>query len=233
MNIMSNIKIFLTFLAIIAIFSTNTFAAKIAKSDVENFAKTYLKDHIETPTNGKISIKVAKIDPRIKLKDCKTNLTANIPENFNGRNVNIKISCADSIPWHIYLAAKIKTIIPVVVAKKSISKGTLLDSSNLAIAYIDTYKVRGAYLDDLTKIAGSKAKKKITKNHLITLKNTCTVCKGSSVSIIAKSPTFTIKTNGEALSSGNIGDQVSIKNKQSGKVITAQVNAINKVVINL
>ncbi|MCJ8320766.1 MAG: flagellar basal body P-ring formation protein FlgA [Colwellia sp.] len=230
---MSNIKIFITFLAITTVFSSNTLAEKITKSDIENFAKAYLKAHLDTPTNGKISIKVAKIDPRINLKDCKTNLNANIPENFNGRNVNIKISCADSIPWHIYMAAKVKTMIPVIVAKKSISKGTLLDKTNLTITYIDTYKIRGTFLDDLNKVAGSKAKKKITKNHLITLKNTCSVCKGSSVSITAKSAIFTIKTNGEALSSGNIGDQVRVKNKQSGKIITAQVNAINKVVINL
>ena len=145
---------------------------------------------------GNISIKIAKIDPRIKLKDCETNLKANIPQNFNGRNVNIKISCTDSIPWHIYLAAKIKTVIPVVVAKKLISKGALLDSSNLTIAHLDSYKIRGTFLNDLSKVVGSKAKKKITKNDLITLKNTCSVCKGSSVSITAKSSTFTIKTRG-------------------------------------
>ena len=230
---MSNIKIFLAFLVLSLVYSTEAHPAKLLNTEIERFARSYLNEHLDTPSNGKISIKIAKIDPRIKLKNCESNLKANIPQNFNGRNVNIKISCTDSIPWHIYLAAKIKTVIPVVVAKKSISKGALLDSSNLVIAHLDSYKIRGTYLNDLSKVTGSKAKKKITKNHLINLKNTCSVCEGASVSITAKSENFTIKTKGKALSSGNIGDQVKVKNQQSGKIITAQVNAINKVVINL
>ena len=35
------------------------------------------------------------------------------------------------------------------------------------------------------------------------------------------------------LNSGNIGDQIRVKNSRSGKTVTAQVNAINKVLINL
>ena len=230
---MNNIKVFLTFLAITTTFSAKIVAAVVDQSYIERFAKEYLEKHLDAPANGKLTIKVAKIDPRVQLNNCKTDLKANIPQNFNGRNVNIKISCADSTPWHIYLATKIKTIIPVIVAKKSINKGEMLTDSNITITYLDSYKIRGTFLNDLSKILGTKARRKITKDRIITLKNTCMVCKGSHVSIIATSTNFTIKTNGEALSNGNIGDQVNIKNKQSGKIITAQVNAINKVVINL
>jgi len=216
-----------------SIFSAKSHAEVMDNAIIERFAEKYVLNNINIPTDGKVVIKVAKIDPRVKFNVCQSDLTANIPENFNGRNLNIKINCADSTPWHTYLAIKIKKSIPVVVAKKAIAKGALLDESNIEIAFIDSYKIRGTYIQDTSLVFGSKAKKKISKAHTITGKNTCMVCKGEYVSIIAKSSTFTIKTSGKALSNGNIGDQINVKNKRSGKIITAQVNAINKVLINL
>jgi flagella basal body P-ring formation protein FlgA len=233
---MSNIKTFLTllpFLTLLATFMTKSHASNVEHRYIENFAAEYLKEQLDTSAKKKLTIEVTEIDPRIKLENCETHFDANIPENFTGRNISIKITCADSIPWHIYLTAKIKTVIPVLVAKKSISRGNLLDDSNMKISYIDSYKIRGTFIEDISKVSGTKAKRRITKNRLITLKNTCTVCKGSQVSIIARSKNFTIKTHGEALDSGNIGEQISVKNERSGKVITAKVKAINKVVINL
>jgi len=82
-------------------------------------------------------------------------------------------------------------------------------------------------------VIGSKAKRKISKGRAITRKNICMVCKGDNVSIIAHSKHFVIKTLGVALSNGSLGDQIRIKNVRSGKIISAKVKAINKVVINL
>jgi len=228
-----NMKIFLTLITIIATLLSKADATEVDNGYIENFAKETIQQHLINRAKGKVTIQVAKIDPRVKLSNCKNQLIANIPEKFNGRNVNVKISCTDPISWSIYLTAKITTVIAVVVAKKSISEGTLLDDSNITSTYIDSYKIRGTFVGDINKVKGTKAKRKIIKDHLITLINTCTVCEGSQVTIIAQSKQFTIRTNGEALESGNIGEQISVKNNRSGKVINARVNAINKVVINL
>tara|TARA_B110001469_G_scaffold120045_1_gene128165 strand:+ start:11612 stop:12313 length:702 start_codon:yes stop_codon:yes gene_type:complete len=233
---MSNIQVFLILLILLTLpasFITKSYAATVEHSYIENFAKQYLKEQLDTSATKKLTIDVTKIDPRIQLDNCESHFEANIPENFTGRNISIKITCVDVVPWYIYLTAKITTVIPVLVAKKSINKGNLLDASNMKITYLDSYKIRGSFIADISKVSGTKAKRRITKNRLITLKNTCTVCKGSHVAIIAQSENFTIKTNGEALDSGNVGEQISVKNKRSGKVITAKVKAINKVVINL
>ena len=61
----------------------------------------------------------------------------------------------------------------------------------------------------------------------------CLVCKGDSVTITAKSPNFIIKTQGIALSSGNLNKQIKVKNTRSGKVIRSKITAINQVVIHL
>jgi flagella basal body P-ring formation protein FlgA len=230
---MSNIKIFLTFLLFLTLFSSKSYSQAFDNSYIENFAKNYLQQQIEKPTDGKLSIKINKIDPRIKIKNCQSPLKANIPEINKSRNVNIKITCTDSTPWKIYLTAKVAITVPVVIAKQAIDKGTLLNRQNVTIAYRDSLKIRGTHINNLSQVIGSKAKRKITKGRSITRKNVCVVCKGDNVSIMAKSKNFLIKTQGIALANGSIGDQVKIKNSRSGKTITAKVNAINKVVINL
>ena len=200
---------------------------------IEAFAKKQLEEKITPPVNGKLAINIAKIDPRVIIKPCLTPLTANIPENTSRRNVNIKIICADSTPWQLYLTAKIERTFAVIVAINTIEKGVTLSENNIGIRYMETNKTSGQKLSDIKMVLGSKAKKRIGKNRLITQKNVCLICKGDAVTIIAKNQNFIVKTKGIALSSGNIHQQIRVKNTRSGRIITPKISAVNQVTIHL
>lgn len=230
---MSKLTSFSPILTLFAFVASNGHSTTFDSAYIENFAKKYIENHITIQAGTKTEILVARIDARIKIKPCDLPLTANIPQNNIRRNVNVKISCNDSTPWQMYLPAKIITSLPVLVANETITKGILLDSSNIEIQYLQKNKIRGERLTDAKPVYGAKAKRRITKGGAITSKNICLVCKGDSVTIVAQSKTFTIKTAGIALSDGAQGQQIKVKNKQSGKTITAQVETVNKVVINL
>lgn len=230
---MRNMKIFLTLLYLSFLITSVSFAETFDRSYIENLARKHLEAEYNTPSSGKISIKLSKIDPRININPCNSPLKVNIPEKTNSRNVNIKISCEDSTAWHIYLNGKVEIKVPVLVAKTQINKGSILDASNVYLIYQSSRKIRGTVLTDVNKVFGGKTNKRISKGKPINRNNICFVCEGEDITIIAKSDIFSIKTIGIALSDGNIGDQVKVKNKKSGRIITAQVNAINKVLINL
>lgn len=215
------------------LFSLTSYSTTWDKAYLETFAKEYLEEKLLPPVGGKISISIAHIDPRITIKPCQQKLIANIPENTASRNVNVKISCADSTPWKIYLPAKIEKTFPVIVASTTIEKGTTLSKGNISVQYLANNKIRGKKFTDITTILGSKSEKRIGKGRIINTKNVCLVCKGDSVTITAKSPSFIIKTQGIALSSGNLNKQIKVRNTHSGKVIRSQVTAINQVVIHL
>jgi flagella basal body P-ring formation protein FlgA len=200
---------------------------------IERLAKTTLETHFQVNDDEKISIKIASIDPRIQIQPCQGKLKANIPEKNSGRNVNVKISCDGSASWSMYLPAKIEITLPTLVAKKTISKGSVIDNHHIEIVYLSNTKVRGAVINDATLVLGAKAEKRIAKGKTFNPKNICLVCKGDIVTIIARTENFNIKTQGEALSSGNINEQIKIKNSRSNKIITATVKTINNVVINL
>ncbi|MFT5755384.1 MAG: flagella basal body P-ring formation protein FlgA [Alteromonadaceae bacterium] len=200
---------------------------------LSNFVQAFVEKNIVPPKKGKMEIKVTDIDPRIKIKPCSSPLQANIPENHNGRNVNVKIYCDDSAPWKMFIPVRIRITIPVLVAITTIHKGTVLDDSNVAIRFKNQSRIRGEVFNDASIVLGAKSKRTISKKTAITRSNICLVCKGESVIITAVSDDFSIKTSGTALKDGSIGDQISVKNHRSGRTVIGKVSSIDHVIINL
>jgi flagella basal body P-ring formation protein FlgA len=226
-------KLFLTFLFLLLIKQTIVNATELDSAFIERFTKAYLTEQFPSTEEERVRISVAHLDPRIIIKPCKIPLTVNIPEKNRAINVNIKISCDESISWKIYLSAKVEITKAVLIATSTISKGDKLDESNIELAYMAINRIRGDKLTDINIVFGAKAKKRIAKGRTISKKSICLVCKGDVVTIIASSNNFSIKTRGVALSSGNINEQIRVKNSRSKKIITPRVKTINQVVISL
>lgn len=226
-------KLFLLFFFLLSIKQTIANATELDSAFIERFAKIYLTEQFPSNDEERVRISVARLDPRIKIKPCTIPLTANIPETKGARNVNIKISCDESTPWKIYLSAKVEITKAVLIAKTTISQGDKLDETNVELAYIAINQIRGEKLTDKTIVFGAKAKRRIGKGKTISKKSICLICKGDVVTIIATSASFTIKTQGVALSAGNINEQIKVKNSRSNKIITPRVKAINQVIIHL
>ncbi|TWX54149.1 flagellar basal body P-ring formation chaperone FlgA [Colwellia hornerae] len=230
---MSIFKIFIILSLISAFFSNLVFAQTMDREQLQDFVTQFIKNNTPLPTRGKINVSVSTLDPRIIIKPCLTPLIANIPENHNGRNVNVKINCDDPSSWYLYIPAKIKVVVPVVVAKSIISKGSRLDKSNVTVEYRDSRRIRGESLNDTKIVIGTKAKRRLSAGSILTKKNICFVCKGSHVTLIAQSKTLTIKTSGIALEDGGLGEQIGVENEGSGRTVTGRVSAINEVIIKL
>jgi flagella basal body P-ring formation protein FlgA len=226
-------KLFFIFLFLLLIRQPISLANELDSTFIEHFAKTFLLEKFPSTDEQKVRISVARLDPRITIKPCKIPLTANIPDKNNTRNVNIKISCDESTPWKIYLSAKVEITKAILIAKNTISQGDTLDDSNVGLAYVAINRIRGNKITDTSVVFGAKAKRRIAQGKAISKKSICLVCKGDVVTIIAKSKSFNIKTQGIALSSGNINEQIRVRNSRSNKVITPRVKTINQVVINL
>jgi len=204
------IKFFSFFLFLLLLKQSIVVANELDSAFIEQFAKTYLTEQFPSTEEEVVRISVAKLDPRINIKPCAMPLTANIPDKNSQRNVNLKISCDESIPWKIYISAKVEITKAVLVAKNTISKGDKLDESNVELAYMPINKVRGKKITDTTSVFGARATKRIAKGKPINKRSMCLICKGDVVTIIASSSSFKIKAQGVALSSGNIDEQIRV-----------------------
>lgn len=230
---MSKTKISLIFSLIAPFLSLANQTNALDSAYLEAFAHQFLESTFSSAEDQQIDIQVAPIDPRIAIKPCSTAITANIPENNNSRNVNVKISCEDSTPWSMYLPARITIKVPVLVTKTAIDKGSVITKENVELIYLDENKIRGEKITSTSSILGAKTQRNFTRGKAITHKNICLVCKGDAVTIIARSDLLAIKTAGKALESGFLGENVNIRNTRSGKRISGRVSGLNKVEINL
>ena len=230
---MSKLKILLKLIIIYLAILTPSSAMTFDREYLYNFIKTYVEDNISVPAEGKLNIEVSEIDPRISLQPCLSPLKANIHEKHNGRNVNVKIVCPDEKSWQFYVPVRIQTIVPVLVTSIRVNKGTVLDNSNLEVIFKDSSQIRGSILTDPNAVTGARTKRNLSQGSIISNSNTCFVCKGEPVNIVAKSVNFEIKSSGMALNDGSLGEVISVRNIKSGRIVQGQVNAINQVVINL
>ena len=230
---MNNIKIYLFLIIMLTSFSSITLAKAYDAEEISVFTEKFLMDNLPQPSVGELEVVVNKLDPRIKISPCDTEIKANIPEKNYSRNVNVKIYCDGTNPWQLYVPSKINTIVPLVFAKQRISKGSLLSEDNLIVKYQNINNIRGETISDIASVAGTKAKRNISKNKPLSMRNICYVCKGESVTIIAQSSLLLIKTKGIALSSGAIGDTIKVKNVKSNKTVFAEVKNTHQVIINL
>jgi len=230
---MNYIKLSLFILVVIPLLSVECFGNTSNKNELIELVKSFVKSNIAVPSKGRIEISVPAIDPRINIKACLSKLILNIPENHNGRNVNVKIVCQDKAPWQLYIPVKVNTTIPVLVSTQVLAKGSIINETNTQVEYKTTISLRGENISDVGGISGGRLMRRLSKGAVVSPRNICLVCKGESVTIIAKSKDFTIKSSGVALTNGSYGKQVRIKNNRSGRVINARVESINKVVINL
>lgn len=230
---MYQIKIYISFLLFLLGGYAYANSHELDAKYIEQLATSFLIEQYPSSEDEKVLISVSSLDPRIEVKSCEVPLLVNIPEKKNTRNVNLKISCNGKAPWKIYLSAKIQITKAILVATSTINKGDMLNKNNVALNYLPVNQLRGDKLNDTSLVFGAKAKKRIAQGRAINKTSFCLVCKGDFVTIIAASDGFSIKTQGMALSSGNVNDQIRVRNSRSNKVISPRVKNARQVIVNL
>jgi flagella basal body P-ring formation protein FlgA len=85
----------------------------------------------------------------------------------------------------------------------------------------------------MQQLIGTRLKRRVSKDYPIFGSNICVVCKGDTVSIIARTEQFQIKTVGEAVEDGNLGQQIRVKNTRSNKTVDAIVTHVGEVQVKM
>ncbi|MGR6503075.1 flagellar basal body P-ring formation chaperone FlgA [Shewanella sp. Koi 1] len=228
------------FLCVIALFLTS--AANAAPevpsvSAISELAKALINEKISVPANAKVEIAPQSIDNRLLPAQCASPIKVELASDREiSRNNTVKVSCDTpdlAYPWQIFMSVRVDILFPVVVASETLAPGELISPTQIEIRYIDQNSLRGMQFSDTSQLSGVRVKRRVAKNFPIFANNLCFVCKNDSVSIYVRSSNFVLKTVGEALQDGNIGDQIRVKNSSSNKELDAIVTAIGEVEVRM
>ncbi|MDR2180511.1 MAG: flagellar basal body P-ring formation chaperone FlgA [Synergistaceae bacterium] len=123
------------------------------------------------------------------------------------------------------LAVRLTWSQPALILTRSVKKGEILKASDFALRPIRVNRP-GVYASAASQAIGRSPRKNLSQGEAILLNLLVEVPiieKGKRVTILVQSAGITVKTQGEALENGALGDSIKVRNTASKAVVTAVV----------
>ncbi len=205
-----------------------------ASLQAEQFLEDY-SEKIAADKGYRSDYKIGNIDPRLNLTICKTPLTIEFQSNPLDRNKNtLKVVCNDQKRWSIFIGAKIDIFNNVWVASQTLPRGYRVKNSDLERAEIQVNQSRQGYFVKPNNIVGMLLRRTIQAGDVFypgLLLPPKVVARGDTVVISALSDTISVQMIGTALSDGKLGQQISVRNKKSDRIVRATIVSKGKVTV--
>lgn len=225
--------------AVFLLFTSSFCAANNQALELNTQISDFLDNYAEKlAANGyRSEYKIGRIDPRLSVKNCNQNLNlAFNREPIKQNRVTIEVECLDATPWKLFVNINFNIYGLAVIASEIIPRGTRITTAMLAMKEEIMNQGRYNSYSSTDDIVGMLAKRSIRSGAAITpgfLIAPNMVNRGDKVVIIATNSAISVKMNGTALASGTLGEQISIRNNQSKRVVKAKVIDDGRVLVAL
>ncbi|VAW70995.1 hypothetical protein MNBD_GAMMA09-91 [hydrothermal vent metagenome] len=199
-------------------------------------SRQFLDANIDTSQYSRITIKMGRLDPRLRLSKCEIPLTATqaAGSRFSGKTT-VHISCSGKAPWTAFVTAQISLYANVIKTAQPLRNGHILRKSDLIESEEDLSRIKYGYFTDPKNLIGKELKRRLAQNRVIKanyVKAATLVKRGERVSIVAETTRYSVKMTGTAMMNGARGDRIRVKNLSSKRVIEGTVKAPGIVSIN-
>ena len=204
----------------------------------EGFLEFMVEDYLErSEITGRHEIQVNPLDPRLRLAACDSDLTQSLesPAQPVGR-VTVRVSCEGSTPWTVFVPAQVRIFRPVVLVKTALRRDSIIGAGDVALVEQDVSLLNRGYVTEVEQVIGRKLTRATRTDQVLTpamLQLAEAVRRGDQVVISARSGGINVRMQGEALSGGTLGQQISVRNLTSQRVIRARVAGPGQVEVEM
>lgn len=204
-------------------------------------------------------VTLAPLDPRMQVKACEKPLAMDLPfgslEKLRVRcaqpvwQIYVRVSvpaklaskvvpAAPANPPTATAAAEAKAPATpekrkVLVATMPLFRGQVLNESHVRVAEVDAQGLTGHVLEQVSQVMHAEVVRDVRSDaplRSVDIRPMVLVKKGQMVLIsVGQNQGFQISARVEALQDGRFGDQIKLKNKESGRILTGQVRGPNLV----
>lgn len=199
--------------------------------------------HVEATDTGpehpdmRTEYRIGAIDSRMRLADCNQALKVRRHGQRPGQNrLLFKVSCPSPHPWKLYIPVIRQQYLPVAVARHPLHQNQIVTEADVELQELEVSRLNNGFFSDLSRVIGRKLKRSIAAGAPLkpnTLDQRRLISKGDEVFIRAQSGPVSIQAPAIALSHGSLGQQISVRNKQSKRVIKARVTGPGEVEVVL
>ena len=187
------------------------------------------------------SLHVAPLDGRITVQSCQQNLQFEQP--FPGQP-SVRVRCAQP-QWQLFVTlnqgsepavvSRLGTVAPtlhkVLVPKELLKRGTYLNAAMFNVAEMPAAGMESQLISDPKLIANMELVRDLTPStplRTFDVKTAVLVKRGQEVQVTAgEGQGFSITMRAESLQDGGLGEQIRLKNSESGRSLTAVITGPN------
>ncbi|MDA7746097.1 flagellar basal body P-ring formation chaperone FlgA [Psychromonas sp.] len=220
-------------LFVLSLGTSYSFADSNYSKEIEKFAEALVfekyEETFELTGEQKLSIKAKPISSFLSFKECSQPLQGEIVGDKIKSKTSVKVTCNGNEQWDIYIRVQVQTLVPLIVASRSLSKGEILGTNNMELIYKAESQVRGSVFTSTDILTGARLKKNVSSERSIRHRDICYVCKDDKVTITANKNGLVIKASGIALSDGIIGETVQVMNSRTERIVVGTVYALKEV----
>ncbi|SMF36185.1 flagella basal body P-ring formation protein FlgA [Alteromonadaceae bacterium Bs31] len=179
-------------------------------------------------------VSVGNLDSRLRLARCTGDINTEIKQVSSNASITVKTSCREGARWTLYIPASVKTLQQVLIARRNLAKGETLEKSDLGYKSVNTAKLTGSYVEDMERLLGMELKRSIRANQVVKLnfvQAPNVIQKGETVVLRAKLSSLTVETEGTALSNGQVGQKIKVRNDKSRRIVDGLVTGPGQVLV--
>ncbi len=230
-----NAMIATVYLVTLMVLSPISYADELETQESLSQAVTaFLKPKLEALNASRIDIDIGSIDPRLRLKKCAEphELEQLGNKGLSGK-VNIRVRCPTS-SWGIFVPVDIRIFEPVVVSRATLPRGSVISRQLLTLQEVESSSLNYSYFRDIDQVVGTETTRPIQANSVIftnMVQAADAVRKGDEVIIKAQVGYLFVRIKGLAMQDGAIGEQIQVRNVQSGRIIRATVTGPGNVLV--
>ena len=203
-------------------------AASFSPAQLTAATSDWLKRQKEVPDGTQSQI--SALDSRLPNKECDQPLQFSFAGPVNNQ-ATIHIRCQSPQPWQLFVSARFSQQTQAVLSLRNVTLGSLITADMLTIGQADLRLVRGSLVQNPASVLGARVKRSLSAGQVVTLQDLCLVCKGDIVTISGLNNGLEVRTAGIAQMDGILGDQIRVSNRQSNRIVVAEVVAVKKVAI--
>ncbi|RJQ45331.1 MAG: flagella basal body P-ring formation protein FlgA [Gammaproteobacteria bacterium] len=178
---------------------------------------------------GEQEVSTGALDPRLQLSRCATPLeafAANGTRYIAGAG-SVGVRCAAPKPWSVYVPVQVTRYAEVVVAARSLARGTQLAADDVRLA---RREIRGAtdYFTDVQHVIGKQVKRPLGGDAVLTaqvIELPRLVRREQRVTILVLGEGVEVRMAGEARGDAAQGEPVKVRNLISKRIVEGVATA--------
>ncbi len=231
------LKIFVVFLSISFACATQAVAADDAHplDDIRDSASRFVQANMAS-TGQDVVIEAGKLDPRLRLPACPHALNAAMP--FSGQtshNTVVAISCEGERPWSIHVPVNVQVFRDILVTTRPLARNSALKESDISMKRTDISQLSGGYIISKDAALGLLTTRPMQMGQplmLNMLKAATIIRRGQSITMLARQNSFEVRSTGESLMDGAVGDRIKVRNRRSKRIVEGVIAKNGTVFVN-